>query len=179
MIKRYSSRFTNKFSNRINERISAPNIRVLDDQGKQVGILNRLEAISLAKEKGVDLVEIAPNAEPPVAKIIDYNKFLYQLKKKKQEEKKKAVVSVTKELRMGPFIGEHDLEIKLNKAKEFFKEGHKVKFTIRFQGRQMGKQDLGKELLKKIIERLSDTAKTEREIHMEGRQMAILMSRIK
>ena len=164
---------------RINHQIRAKEVRLLDSEGKQIGVVSVDEARRLAVEQELDLVEIAPLATPPVAKIIDYSKFLYQLKKKKQEEKKKTVTSETKQIRMGPFIGNHDLEIKVRHAKEFLEDGDKVKFIVRFRGREFTKKELGENVLKKVIEMLSEVAKVERDPHMEGRQMVMMVSRIK
>ncbi len=137
------------------------------------------EALLKSEEEGVDLVEVAPQAKPPVVKIIDFSKFLYQLKKKKQDEKKGAKGSETKQIRFGPFIGEHDLDIKLKKAKEFLEEGNKVKFAVRFTGRQMGHQDIGRQKLDMVLEKLGELAKVEREARMEGRQMTMMIARNK
>lgn len=164
---------------RRNGNITAQTIRLLDEEGKQIGVVSRDEAIRLSKEEEKDLVEIGPNAEPPVVKLIDYSKFLYQLKKKKQEEKKKTATSETKQIQMGPFIGEHDLDIKLKKAAEFVKDGDKVKFIIKFKGRAITKREIGFELLKKVIAKLSEVAKVEKEMQMEGRQMVMVMSKLK
>ncbi len=164
---------------RINHQIRAREVRLLDNTGKQIGVVSIDEARKLAHEEELDLVEIAPMASPPVAKIIDYSKFLYQLKKKKQEEKKKAVTSETKQIRMGPFIGDHDLQIKVRHAKEFLEDGDKVKFIVRFRGREFTKKELGENVLKKVIEMLQEVAKVEREPHMEGRQMVMIVSRLK
>lgn len=152
---------------------------MLNDKGEQVGIMGLKEALQKSEEEGVDLVEIAPQATPPVVKIIDFSKFLYQLKKKKQDEKKGAKASETKQIRFGPFIGEHDLDIKLKKAKEFLEEGNKVKFSVRFTGRQMGHQDIGRQKLVAVLEKLGELAKVEREARMEGRQMTMMVSRNK
>lgn len=162
---------------RINNQIQARELRVLDETGKQIAVLPKDEALKMAQEQELDLVEVAPKAVPPVAKIIDYSKFLYQLKKKKQEEKKKTTTSETKQIRMGPFIGDHDLDIKLKKAKEFLNDGDKVKFLVRFKGREMARQDIGRGVLNKVIEKLGELSKVERDIHMEGRQMVMLVSR--
>ena len=137
------------------------------------------DARKLSDEQELDLVEVAPMPKPPVARLIDYSKFLYQLKKKKQEEKKKTTSSETKQIRMGPFIGEHDLDIKVKRAKEFLGDGDKVKFIVRFRGREFTKKELGENVLKKVIIRLEEIAKTERDPHMEGRQMVAILSRIK
>lgn len=168
-----------KKHNRINNQITGLNFRVLDAEGKQIGIFDRYTALKMAEENGIDLVEISGNAVPPVVKLIDYNKFLYQLKKKKQEEKKKTSVSETKEIRMRPFIGDHDLDIKLSKAREFIQDGDKVRFVVKFSGREITKKNIGEELMKRIFHKLSDVAKIEREAHMEGRQLVSLISRLK
>lgn len=175
----YNTNRKARFLYRVNQQITALQVRVLDQDGKQIGIMGKNDALILARDKDADLVEIAEHANPPVVKVIEYSKFLYQLKKKKQEEKKNTIVSVTKEIRLGPFIGEHDLDIKLNRAKEFIKDGNKVKFTVRFRGRQFEKKYLGEDLLKRIIGKMAETAKTDREIHSEGRQIAMVMSKLK
>lgn len=162
---------------RINEQISASNLRLLDQDGKQIGVVTRQEALKSARDQELDLVEVAPAASPPVAKIIDYSKFLYQLKKKKQEEKKTTKVSETKQIRLGPFTQDHDLDVKLKRAREFLEDGDKVKFLVRFAGRAITKQELGRILLAKVVERLGELAKVEREMHMEGRQMIMIVSK--
>ncbi len=162
---------------RLNNQIRASEIRLLDDKGKQIGVYNISDALSLSNEQGLDLVEIAPHASPPVVKLIDYRKFLYQEKKKKQEEKRNAHVTETKQIRFGPFIDIHDLGIKIDRAREFIHEGDKVKFIIRFQGRAITKQDLGRKVLDRVISQMADIAKVEREIHMEGRQMVVAFSK--
>lgn len=164
--------------NRINHFIRADKLRVLDAEGKQVGILTLSEALKVAGDEGLDLVEIAPLAVPPVAKIIDYSKFLYQLKKKKQEEKRNSHVSETKQLQFRPFINEHDLDVKLKRAREFIGDGDKVKMVVKFRGREMAHQNLGREVMNKIVTKMADVAKAEREAKMEGRQMVMVISRI-
>jgi translation initiation factor IF-3 len=150
---------------------------LLDAENKQIGVMPLADAFKLSDEQTLDLVEISGQARPPVVKLIDYNKFLYQLKKKKQEEKKGAHVSETKQVQFGPFIDDHDLDIKLSRAREFIKDGDKVRFVIKFRGREMAKQDLGREVMNRVIITLSDIAKIEREIKMEGRQMVMVMSK--
>lgn len=174
----YNNRRQKEF-HRINHQVQARELRVLDATGKQIGVMSRDEALKAAQDQGLDLVEIASKAVPPVVKIIDYSKFLYQQKKKKQEEKRNTITSETKQIRMGPFIGDHDLDIKLKRAKEFIEDGDKVKFIVRFRGREMARQDLGRVVLEKIVDKMQDIAKVEREIRMEGRQMVMLVSRIK
>ena len=162
---------------RKNREITSPTVRLLDDTGKQIGVFPIFEARKLSEEQLVDLVEVAPTAKPPVVKLIDYNKFLYQLKKKKQEEKKHTHTSETKQVQFGPFIDEHDLEIKLSRAREFIKEGDKVRFVVKFRGREMTKQNLGRDVLNSVIVKMQEVAKVDKEMHMEGRQLVMLMSK--
>lgn len=177
MRKRYS--FKKEVSYRVNRQIFSPTVRLLDQDGKQVGVVPLSEAFKLSEAKLLDLVEVAPKANPPVVKVIDYKKFLYQLKKKKQEEKKHARTSETKQIQFGPFIDEHDLDIKLGRAREFIGDGNKVRFVVKFRGREMTKQDLGRSLLAKTMEIMQDVAKVEKEMHMEGRQLVMVMSKLK
>ncbi len=172
----YRGKPTQKFY-RLNNQITAKEVRLLDDEGKQIGVMPIGDALKLSLEQGIDLVEIAQQAQPPVVKLIDYRKFLYQEKKKKQEEKKNAHVTETKQIRFGPFIDDHDLGIKIERAREFIAEGDKVKFIIKFQGRAITKQDLGRIILDKVAVKMDDVAKVDREIHMEGRQMVVVFSK--
>jgi len=176
LIKRSKKRQENRKFYRVNERIFSSTLRVLESGGKQLGILSRFSALEKAKKLGLDLVEIAPNAKPPVAKIIDFKKFLYQEEKKKKEEKKKSKRSETKELRLGPFVNEHDLMVVLRKAREFLGDGNKVKFVVKFAGRQITHPEFGERILEKTIEFLSGVSKIEREKHFEGRQLIVILS---
>ena len=176
MIKRSKKRQENRKFYRVNERIFSSTLRVLESGGKQLGILSRFSALEKAKKLGLDLVEIAPNAKPPVAKIIDFKKFLYQEEKKKKEEKKKSKRSETKELRLGPFVNEHDLMVVLRKARGFLEDGNKVKFVVKFAGRQITHPEFGERILEKTIEFLSGVSKIEREKHFEGRQLIVILS---
>jgi len=162
---------------RLNNQISAPEVRLLDAAGKQIGVVSIGEALKLSHEHDLDLVEIAGQAVPPVVKLIDYRKFLYQEKKRKQEEKRNAHITETKQIRFGPFIDTHDLGIKMDRAREFIAEGDKVKFIIRFQGRAITKQDMGRKVLATVIEKMADVSKVDREVHMEGRQMILVLSK--
>jgi len=162
---------------RKNDQIRAPQVRVIDSNARQIGVMSINEARELAREKELDLVEIAPQAKPPVVKIIDFSKFLYQLNKKKKEEKKSTKTSQTKQVRFGPFIGEHDLEIKLKKAREFLNDGDKVKFAVKFAGRQITKKNLGEEVLNRVLASLEDVAKQEKEMRMEGRQLVVIVTK--
>ena len=176
MRKRSKKRPNNRKFYRVNERIFSGTLRVLEAGGKQLGILSRFDALNKARELGLDLVEIAPNAKPPVAKIIDFKKFLYQEEKKKKEERKKSKASETKELRLGPFMNDHDLMVVLKKAREFLGDGNKVKFVVKFAGRQITHPEFGERILEKTIEYLSDISKIEREKHFEGRQLITILS---
>lgn len=160
-----------------NEQIRAREVRLIDSEDKQIGVMPIEEAKALAIEKELDLVEIAPQAQPPVVKIVNYSKFLYQLSKKKKEEKKNTRTSQTKQVRFGPFIGEHDLEIKIKKAKQFLDEGDKVKFAVKFAGRQITKKELGEKVLLRILDELADIAKQEKEMRMEGRQLVVIVTK--
>lgn len=164
---------------RLNQYITVPNLRVIGQDGKQIGILPRLEALDKARELETDLVEIAPNANPPVAKLIDFKKFKYLENKKARETKKGIRESETKEIRMGPFTDEHDLENRLVRAREFLKDGHKLRLVIKFSGREMAHPEFGRDLLAKFIENLRDLAKIEREPHFEGRLLTTILSPIR
>jgi translation initiation factor IF-3 len=161
---------------RTNQRIFAPQLRVLDTEGKQIGVLSKFDALKLAQEQEVDLVEVAPMAKPPVAKLIDYNKFLYQLEKKKKEEKKKTKTSETKEVRLGPFMSDNDLQVMIRRAREFLTDGHKVRLVVKFRGRQITRSQFGKEVINKVATTLADIAKIERDMKFEGRQLVAILS---
>lgn len=176
MIKRFNKQREHKFFYRINERIFAPTLRVLDGEGKQIGVLGKFEALKKAREAELDLVEVAPTAKPPVAKIIDFNKFLYQQEKKKREEKKKTKVSETKEIRLGPFMNDHDLNVMIRRGKEFLGNGNKVRLVVKFIGRQITHPEFGQAILRKTIEALSEISKIEREPHFEGKQLIVILS---
>lgn len=176
MIKRYKRKQEQRKFYRTNERIFAATLRVLDSTGSQVGILPKHEALNLARSQGLDLVEVAPTAQPPVAKLIDFKKFLYQEEKKKREEKKKAKSSETKEVRLGPFMSDNDLSVMVKRAREFIEEGDKVRVVVKFRGRQITKQEFGRQIIDKMIDSLSDIAKVEKEARMEGRQMVAILS---
>ena len=139
--------------------------------------MERSEALALAKKEEKDLIEIAPQAKPPVVKLMELSKFLYQQKKKEKEERKKNAGAQTKQLRFGPFIDDHDLGVRIRRAKEFFERGDKVKFIVRYKGRQMARQDAGYLVMNKIVELLDGVGKVEREPRMEGRQLTMLMAR--
>jgi translation initiation factor IF-3 len=161
---------------RRNGQIFASPLRVLDSEGKQIGVISKFEALRLAQEQELDLVEVASSAKPPVAKIIDFNKFLYQQSKKKQEEKKKAKSSETKEIRLGPFMSDNDLQVMIRRGREFLEDGDKIKLVVKFRGRQITKSEFGRNVINKVVEAVSDISKIDREPHFEGRQMIAMLS---
>ena len=176
MIKRFKRKQEQRKFYRTNERIFASTLRVLDSSGSQIGILPKHEALTLAREQGLDLVEVAPAAKPPVAKLIDFKKFLYQEEKKKREEKKKAKNSETKEVRLGPFMSDNDLGVMVKRAREFIEDGDKVRLVVKFKGRQITKQQFGAGVIQKVVASLADVAKMEKEPRMEGRQLVAILS---
>ncbi len=148
----------------------------MDIEGKQVGVLSKTEALNKARELGVDLVEVAPQATPPVARLIDYNKFLYQVEKKKREEKRKAKSTETKEVRLGPFMGAADLDNMTNRAKGFLQDGNKVRLVLKFRGRQIVHPEFGHETIQKMVAALADVSKVEKEPRLEGKQLIAIIS---
>ena len=177
MIRRFNKKKQdNRKFYRINERIFASNLRVLDAEGKQIGILTRFDALQKAKELGVDLVEVAPMANPPVVRIIDFKKFLYQESKKKNEEKKRSKVSETKEIRLGPFMNDHDLRTMIRRGTGFLEDNEKVRLIVKFMGRQIAHPEFGEKLMQKVISALSPFSKPEREPHFEGKQLIAILS---
>jgi translation initiation factor IF-3 len=176
LIKKFKKRPETKQFYRTNERIFAHTLRVIDTDGKQVGVMSKFEALTKAKEAGLDLVEVAPTAKPPVARIIDFKKFLYQESKKKRDEKKKSKVSETKEVRLGPFMNDHDLDVMVRRAREFLGDNDKVRLVMKFMGRQIVHPEFGQETLKKVLVKLSDVSKVEREAHFEGKQLITIIS---
>ena len=176
MIKKYNKNKTPRKFYRTNDRIFASQLRVIDSEGKQIGLLGKFEALEIARDKGMDLVEIAPTAKPPVARIIDFKKFLYQEEKKRREEKKKSKTSETKEIRLGPFMDDHDLETMVRRAREFLEDNDKVKLVVRFSGRQMAHPEFGHQVLGKAIQNLSDISKVDKNAHFEGRQLISMLS---
>jgi translation initiation factor IF-3 len=161
---------------RINEEIRAPRIRVVDEDGGQLGLMTPREAIQLARERELDLVEIAPQATPPVCKIIDFGKLRYEQQKREKVQRKHQQQQQIKEVRLHPRTDTHDVDFKTRHAREFLNEGHKVKFTVVFRGREITHQDIGRELLTGIIEALADDAKVDQSLRMEGRNMSITLA---
>ncbi len=176
MIRRFKKQSQQQRFYRTNDRIFATSLRVLDSEGKQIGVFSRFEALQKAREIGLDLVEVAPNAQPVVAKIIDFKKFLYQEAKKKKEEKKKAKVSETKEVRLGPFMNDHDLEVMVKRAHGFLTDGDKVRLVVRFVGRQITHPEFGHGITKKAIDKLQDVSKVEKVSRLEGKNLITILS---
>ncbi len=160
---------------RINEAIRVREVRLIDENGQNVGVVARLEALSKAIDAGLDLVEISPDATPPVAKIMDYGKFKYQEQKKAAEARKKQKVVEVKEIKMRPAIDDHDYETKLKAMRRFFEEGDKVKITLRFRGREMAHTDLGMQVLQRVKSDTETIAKVEFEPKFEGRNQMIMI----
>ena len=176
MIKRYKRKEDTRKFYRTNERIFASQLRVLDSEGKQIGLLSKFEALTLARSQMLDLVEIAPGAIPPVAKVIDFKKFLYQEEKKKREEKKKTKTSETKEVRLGPFMSGNDLGVMIKRARDFLQDGDKVRLVVFFSGRQITHPEFGHKIMDKVIESLSDISKLDKERRLEGKKLIALIS---
>ncbi len=175
MIKRFNQRKDKKFY-RVNERIFASSLRVIDVEGKQIGVMPKAQALELARESSSDLVEIAPKATPPVAKIIDFKKFLYQEEKKKREEKKKTKSTETKEVRLGPFMSDNDLSVMIKRTRDFLEDGNKVRLVVYFSGRQITHPEFGHKILDEVLNRLSDVSKVDREKRLEGRKLISVIS---
>lgn len=161
---------------RINENITAKQVRLIDANNENRGIVSIREALALAEEEDLDLIEISPQANPPVCKILDFGKFRYEQQKRKSEAKKNQKVVEIKELKLRPMIDTHDYEVKVKQAKKFLEQGNKVKFTMRFKGRELSANDMGKQVLSKLIEDLEDCAKVDSEMKLEGRQMTMILS---
>ncbi|MGD8306852.1 MAG: translation initiation factor IF-3 [Ignavibacteria bacterium] len=164
-----------KENTRVNEDITAKKVRVIDLDGKQLGIFSRQDALKIAEEKGEDLVEIAPQADPPVCKIINYGKFRYEQQKREKLQRKNQAVSVLKEIRFHPNTDVHDFEFKSKHAINFLSDGNKVKATVLFRGRQMAYTQLGEELLERFIERVKEFSKVETPVKLEGRNMSVIL----
>ena len=161
---------------RINERIRVPQVRVIAEDGEQLGIMNTREAVQLARGKGLDLVEVAATADPPVCRIIDYGKFTYEQKKKASEAKKKQVVITVKEVKFRPGTDDHDYNFKMKHARQWLEEGDKVKATIFFRGREITHRELGAELLGRLEQDLADVGEVEQRPRMEGNQMFLVFA---
>ncbi len=161
---------------RINDEIGGIRVRLVDEKGQMVGVVGRNEALTMAATAGLDLVEIAPNADPPVCKILDFGKFKYEEQKKKNEARKKQKIIEVKEIKLRPSIDDHDYEVKRRSMIKFIEEGDKVKVTMRFRGRELAHQELGMDVLIRVRDDLDEIAKVEQMPRMEGRQMTMVVS---
>lgn len=172
----YTDNKNNSKGQRVNEMIRVREVRLIDDEGNQKGIVPTLEALKLAKEKDLDLVEVSPNANPPVCKILDYGKYRFEQEKKLRESKKNQKVLKLKEIRMQPKIGPGDLDTKAKHVQEFLDEGDKVKVTIRFRGRELAHTELGYDILNEVLKRLTSAYVVEKAPAMDGKTMSMTIS---
>ncbi len=160
---------------RANEKISVREVRLILSNGNNVGVVSTREALAKARDEGLDLVEISPNSTPPVCKILDLGKYKYEMQKRKNEAKKKQKVVEVKELKLTPMIDTHDYEVKLKNAKRFLTDGNKVKFTLKFRGRELSYQNQGLDVLNRIKADLAEVGKVEQEPKLEGKAMGMLI----
>ncbi|WP_010532430.1 translation initiation factor IF-3 [Lentibacillus jeotgali] len=163
----------------VNEKIRAREVRLIDSNGDQLGVKSRNEALDIAQKRDLDLVLVAPNAKPPVCRIMNYGKYRYEQQKKEKEARKKQKVINVKEVRFTPGIGEHDFNTKLKNARKFLSKGDKVKASVRFRGRAITHKDLGREVLDRLAEETNDVATIESKAKMEGRNMFMMLAPIK
>ena len=161
---------------RVNGKIRAREVRVIDGNDKNLGILPLNDALHLARQQGVDLVEISPNTAPPVCKIMDYGKYKYSAQKKAAEARKKQKVVEIKEIKLRPMIDDHDYDVKMRAMQRFFEEGDKVKITLRYRGREMAHQEIGTKLLDKVKADVAEFAKVEQDAKFEGRQVVMVLA---
>ena len=171
----YFQRKTKPRGPKANNRINSPEVQVISSKGENLGIINTNKAISMAKEEGLDLIEIAPNAKPPVCKIIDMGKYKYDAQKKANKAKKKQKIVLLKEIKLRPVTETHDYNFKLKNAQKFLSKGDKVKFTIRFKGRELQHSNLGHDLMRKIKEDIKLVGKVEMDPKFDGKQMIMVI----
>ncbi|MFD2046283.1 translation initiation factor IF-3 [Ornithinibacillus salinisoli] len=162
----------------VNEKIRAKEVRLIDSNGDQLGVKSRQEALEIATTRNLDLVLVAPNAKPPVCRIMNYGKYRYEQQKKEKEARKNQKIINVKEVRFTPGIGEHDFNTKLKNARKFLEKGDKVKATVRFRGRAITHKELGKEVLDRFSEEVKDIATIESKAKMEGRNMFMMLAPI-
>jgi len=167
--------FITKITTRINHMIKVKEVRVINADGEQLGVMETRDAIRSAEEQGLDLVEVAPTAKPPVCRIMDFGKYKYEMAKKAHESKKNQTVILVKEIKFRPRTDEHDVNFKTNNIKRFLEEGHKVKVTVMFRGREMAHTDQGRSLLERVVSELQNEAVVEQSPRMEGRNMILLL----
>jgi len=161
---------------RINERIRIPEVRLIDEGGTHVGVIRTRDALDMARERGLDLVEVQPNAMPPVCRLMDYGKFRYEESRRERESRKRQKIVEVKEVRLRPKIDDHDLETKGRQAQRFLESGDKVKVSVLFRGREIAHQDIGQGLLERMAQQLGPVSVIDQTPHMEGRTMVMLLS---
>lgn len=161
---------------RVNDAITTPKIRCIDENGEQLGIISVEQALARADAVGLDLVEVQPNVDPPVCKILDYGKFKYEAQKRANEARKKQKVVEVKEIKLRPNIDEHDYQVKMRNVRKFIDAGDKVKVTLRFRGREMAHQELGAQVLERVREEMETLTKVEAMPKLEGRQMVMVLA---
>jgi translation initiation factor IF-3 len=175
--RRFKGRFVKpEDDHRVNHRIRVPEVRLIDDEGNQLGVVSTQEAIKMAVTKGLDLLEVAPNAKPPVCRIIDYGKFKYEKKKKEHKAKKKQVVVKVKEVQIRPTTDEHDRDVKIKNLRSFLEDGDKVKITMLFRGRQITHTDQGYLMMKVIREAVKEVGVPESPPRMDGRKLIMILT---
>jgi len=160
---------------RVNGQIRAREVRVIADDGGQLGVMTPQDALRMAQQKELDLVEVAPTANPPVCRIMDYGKYRYMQKKKQQESRKKSTAVILKEVKVGAMTSTHDVDFKVGHIREFIGEGHRVKVSVFFRGRSITHPELGRSMLDKIAEKVSDVATIEQHARLEGRSMSMML----
>ncbi len=175
-LNRGDSLIAKKQKQRLNNDITSTEVRLISEDGEQLGVVAIDVAIQKAQDAGLDLMEVAPGAKPPVCKIVDYGKLKYEEKKKQQQSKKKQHVVKVKEIRLRPRIDDHDLMTKLNRGRKFLADGAKLKITLMFRGRELSRIDLGKIVMERVLEELADVAEVEKDIPLEGRRMSMILN---
>lgn len=161
---------------RINERIRVPQVRLIDEKGEQVGVVPTAQALQMARDRGLDLMEVSPNAQPPVCKITDYGKFKYEKKKKDHQAKKKQTVIKVKEVQLRPRTDDHDLEYKFKNVRQFLIEGCKAKITVMFRGREIAYADQGHKLMAELVDTIKDVGMVEAPAKLEGRKLIMVLA---
>ncbi len=167
--------FITKITTRINYGIKVKEVRVISSEGEQLGVMDTREAIRKAEDAGLDLVEVAPTAKPPVCRIMDFGKYKYEIAKKAHESRKHQTVIVVKEIKLRPRTDDHDVEFKTNNIKRFLEDGHKVKVSVMFRGREMAHTAMGRAVLDRIVAELQNEAVVEQQPRMEGKNMMLLL----
>lgn len=165
-----------KDEHRINERIRVPQVRLIDEKGNQVGVVQTQEALRMARERGLDLMEVAPNAQPPVCKICDYGKFKYEKKKKEQAARKKQTVIKVKEIQLRPGTEQHDLDYKFRAIRGFLEDGDKAKITMLFRGREIAHSEIGHKVMASLIEQMKDIGMVESPPRMDGKKLIMILA---